>query len=114
MKFYSFFFSLKIDLQKTVDFCEDFLSVSTNGLGTSHTGFGISNDFNRKFARKRHKTESIHSDKCVLKLNTKSHFKGHQHLVQKKGEFSPKSRIKVLSMKAEGKCCWRIKTHYMR
>ena len=112
-----FFFSLKIDLQKTVDFCEDFLSINTNGLGRlgrSHKGFGISNNFNRKFAKKRHKTESIHADKCVLKLNTKSHFKGHQHLVQKKGEFSPKSRIKVLSMKAEGKCCWRIKTHYIR
>ena len=101
-------------MQKTVDFCEDFLSVSTDGLGTSHTGFGISNDFNRKFARKRHKTESIHSDKCVLKLNTKSHFKGNQHLVQTKGRFDPKSRIRVLSMKAEGKCCWKIRTHYKR
>ena len=97
-------------MQKTVDFCEDFLSVNTNGLGRSHTGFGISNDFNRKFL----KTESFLSDKCVLKLNTKSHFKGDQHLVKTKGKFNPKSRIRVRSMKAEGKCCWKIRTHYTR
>ena len=99
-------------MQKTVDFCEDFLSVNTNGLGRSHTGFGISDNFNRKFARIN--TESIHSDKCVLKLNTKSHFKGDQHLVETKGKFNPKSRIRVLSMKAEGNCCWKIRTHYTR
>ena len=101
-------------MQKTVDFCEDFLSINTNGFGRSRTGFGISNDFDRKFARKRPNTESFRSEICVLKLNTKSHFKGDQHLVKTKGKFNPNPPIKVRSMRTEGNCCWKIRTHYIK
>ena len=92
-------------MQKTVDFCEDFLSININGLSRSQTGFGISNHFNRKFARARLGFEK----RCVVKLFPQSHFRGNQQIIEEKGKFNPKPGMKVKSLKLEGDCCWKIK-----
>ena len=102
----STFFFLTIDLQKTVDFCEDFLSINTNGR--SHTKFGISKDINRNFIKSdRWPSES----ECIIKLFPRSHFRGNQKLVKKGGKFSPKPKMKIHSLKLEGECCWKIRAH---
>ena len=96
-----------IDLQKTVDFCEDFLSINANGLGhRSQTKFGISNDMNRNFIKSR-EWES----RCIIKLYPRSHLRGNQKLVEKGGKFSPQPKMKVKSLKLEGNCCWKIRAH---
>ena len=80
-------------------------------MSRSQTGFGISNDFNRKFARTRPgSVESIHSKKCVVKLFPKSHYRGNQETIDAKGKFNPQPRMNVHSLKLEGDCCWKIKT----
>jgi hypothetical protein len=108
----STFFFLTIDLQKTVDFCEDFLSINTNGLGgRSHTKFGISNDINRNFIKSdRWPSES----ECIIKLFPRSHFRGNQKLVKKGGKYSPEHKMKIHSLKLEGECCWKIRVHKVK
>ena len=94
-------------MQKTVDFCEDFLSINANGLGRrSQTKFGISNDMNRNFIKSR-EWES----RCIIKLYPRSHLRGNQKLVEKGGKFSPQPKMKVKSLKLEGNCCWKIRAH---
>ena len=99
-------------MQKTVDFCEDFLSINTNGLGgRSQTKFGISKDINRNFITSK---DWRSEPKCIMKLFPRSHFRGNQKLVEKGGKFSPKPKMKIHSLKLEGECCWKVREHKVK